>query len=98
MNNKPLDPGLASILDSIRASIGGEGADTAETSTPAPSSSTSAMAKETTPAAAPTTPVRSVEDFLADLARPHVKAWVEENLPEIVQKLAAEEVRRLTGG
>ena len=39
-----------------------------------------------------------VNRFLADLVRPQVDAWLKANLPEIVQKLAAEEIARLTRG
>jgi hypothetical protein len=87
----PLDPGLKAILESIRQTVGSSG--------PAPGS-----AEETAPAAppsarAPDTPPdgRTVEEFFADLIRPQVAAWLDANLPEIVQKLAAEEIRRLTG-
>lgn len=90
MHKKNLDPGLAAILASIRASVDGEAPGNGEVDMP--------EVAETSPAPPPpTAPVRSVEDFLADLARPHVKAWVDANLPEIIQKLAAEEVRRLVG-
>ena len=40
---------------------------------------------------------RSVEDFLAELIRPQVEAWLSAHLPELVQKMAAEEIARLTG-
>lgn len=96
MNQKSLDPGLASILDSIRASMSGDPAENAAPAAPAAPGAEAARPASTPPAPVP--PVRSVEDFLADLARPHVKAWVDANLPEIVQKLAEEEVKRLTGG
>lgn len=93
-NRKPLDPGLASILDSIRESVGGETAPVAATEEEIP-----ATPAEPLRAAAPAPPAdsRSVEQFLADLVRPQVQAWLDAHLAEIVQRQVAEEVRRLTG-
>lgn len=60
--------------------------------------------KETTPAPTSVTAPQqaagsgqTVEAFFADLIRPQVEAWLEANLPEIVQKLAADEIARLIG-
>jgi hypothetical protein len=85
----PLDPGLKAILESIRQTVG--------TDAPPPSAPEAAPeAKANAPE--PRTPdTRTVEDFFADLIRPQVAAWLDANLPEIVQKLASEEIRRLTG-
>lgn len=91
MTRKALDPALASILDSIRATVGGEASPTAE---PQPDEEQAAASAR--PAGRPAAPARTVEDFLADLVRPQVDAWLQANLPEIVQKLAAEEIARLT--
>ncbi len=114
MTRKTLDPNLASILDSIRATVGGE---------PAPVSAEPAVAEpeEAEPApdpgakpakavrkAAPAPPAhaqalpnaagsRTVEEFLAELIRPQVDAWLKANLPELIQKMAADEIARLTG-
>lgn len=89
---RKLDPNLASILDSIRATVGGEQA-------PAPAA---AETERPIPAAAPPRPLpapqHTVEEFLAELIRPQVAAWLDQHLPEIVQKLAQEEIERLTGG
>ncbi|MFA7441104.1 MAG: DUF2497 domain-containing protein [Sphingomonadaceae bacterium] len=94
MNTKPLDPSLAAILASIRETVASESMPEPEVELPVhdapPSHAHPARS------AVPAVPARTVEDFLADLLRPHVKAWVDANLAEIVQKLAAEEVRRLT--
>jgi cell pole-organizing protein PopZ len=40
---------------------------------------------------------RTVEEFLAELIRPQVDAWLKANLPELIQKMAADEIARLTG-
>ncbi|MCS6986611.1 MAG: DUF2497 domain-containing protein [Sphingomonadaceae bacterium] len=90
----PLDPRLKSILESIRQTVAGEAPAGAPEQAPA---------AEAAPAPRPLRPnvppgERTVEEFLADLIRPQVEAWLEAHLPEIVQRLAAEEIRRLTGG
>ncbi len=103
MTRKTLDPNLASILDSIRATVGG---DTPPNPTPEsdpepegdarPARAARAKAPSAAPAPVPP-PHRTVEEFLAELIRPQVDSWLKAHLPEIVQKMAAEEIRRLTG-
>jgi hypothetical protein len=88
----PLDPGLRAILDSIRQTVGGEA--------PPPKVDEDGPVVAPPPARTPETRTpdsRTVEEFFADLIRPQVQAWLDANLAEIVQKLAAEEIRRLTG-
>ncbi len=105
MTRKTLDPNLASILDSIRATVGGEAPEAPETTTadfeeePAdePASGGKAAPKAKKSAAAVPPAQRSVEEFLAELVRPQVDAWLKAHLPEIVQRMAAEEIARLTG-
>jgi cell pole-organizing protein PopZ len=131
MSKKPLDPNLASILDSIRATVGGEtppqsreameamldaeaeaGAEPTETvaeadggtaKVPDPSGADRPLARSAAPAAKPGArkaippATRTVEEFLAELIRPQVEAWLSAHLPEIIQKQAAEEIARLTG-
>jgi cell pole-organizing protein PopZ len=110
---KTLDPNLASILDSIRATVGGDAPPAPavdaepepeeragdEIQPDAPVAVTAAPAA--TPArgkkAAVPPPQRSVEEFLAELIRPQVQAWLDAHLPELIQKMAAEEIARLTG-
>jgi hypothetical protein len=110
---KSLDPNLASILDSIRATVGGEAPPPEVLREPEPAepddqpetaeSASAKPAKARRAAAAPTpaTPIpagqRSVEEFLAELIRPQVDAWLKAHLPELIQKMAAEEIARLTG-
>ena len=113
MTRKTLDPNLASILDSIRATVGGEptrqpaAADEPEPEEAAPEP-VAKPAKASRKAAAPATPApavpasvlsggRTVEEFLAELIRPQVDAWLKANLPELIQKMAADEIARLTG-
>lgn len=88
---KPLDPGLASILDSIRATLGSD-------EVPPPAADAPEAAAAPAPAASPAPPAapqRTVEAFLADLIRPHLKSWLDAHLPELVQKITAEEIARL---
>ncbi len=103
MTRKTLDPNLASILDSIRATVGGDAPlahrpsnDPADED-PRPEGTADAVAAA--PAAHPPAPPagRTVEEFLADLIRPQVDQWLKTHLPEIIQTMAAEEIRRLTG-
>jgi cell pole-organizing protein PopZ len=133
MTRKTLDPNLASILDSIRATVGGEGPPPAEAVAepaadptelaeaeadaapePAPKAGRGARkAAQAAPAPAAPAPAapagkggaalavpsgsRTVEEFLAELIRPQVDAWLKANLPELIQKMAADEIARLTG-
>jgi len=96
MSKKPLDPGLASILDSIRATVGGEAQTKpvleAQTAPPAGDAPVAAPARRSPPA-----PQRTVEEFLAELIRPQVDAWLAAHLPEIVQKLTAEQLEKMLG-
>lgn len=123
MTRKTLDPNLASILDSIRATVGGEPAPQPATepsepepdveelepapepaAKPAKASRKAAAAAVAAPAPAVSSASvgsmsggRTVEEFLAELIRPQVDAWLKANLPELIQKMAADEIARLTG-
>ena len=50
-------------------------------------------------AAPPAPPARgaSVEDLATELLRPMLKDWLDAHLPEIVERLVAKEVARITG-
>lgn len=126
MTRKALDPNLASILDSIRATVGGEPApkvapaielvapepepDVAAAQEPEPTKPAKGARKAAAAAAQPQPPAaasapalagspgsRTVEEFLAELIRPQLDAWLKANLPELIQKMAADEIARLTG-
>jgi cell pole-organizing protein PopZ len=117
LTRKTLDPNLASILDSIRATVGGDAPPPAAAPVPEQAevqaepdegadqsrAQKASRAKKAAVAPAPAvTPQivggsRTVEDFLAELIRPQVDAWLKANLPELIQKMAAEEIARLTG-
>ena len=111
MTRKALDPNLASILDSIRATVGGETPPapapepdpepeeiTEEPTAPAAAAKPRSTRKAAAPApAVPSSGGKTVEEFLAELIRPQVDAWLKANLPELIQKMAADEIARLTG-
>lgn len=93
-NPDPMDPKLKAILQSIRETVAGDSPPPA----PADDSETPEGQRPARPLREGVPPGdRSVEEFLADLIRPQVNAWLDAHLPEIVQRLAAEEIRRLTG-
>ncbi|MFN7400070.1 MAG: DUF2497 domain-containing protein [Sandaracinobacter sp.] len=94
MTRKTLDPNLASILDSIRATVGGEALAQPE---PGPAVKQAEPDPDDAKPVAPLpTGSRTVEEFLAELIRPQLNAWLKANLPELIQKMAAEEIARLT--
>ncbi|WP_164157362.1 DUF2497 domain-containing protein [Sandarakinorhabdus rubra] len=39
----------------------------------------------------------TLDELIRSLLASHVQAWLDANMPEIVEKLAREEIRRLTG-
>jgi hypothetical protein len=45
----------------------------------------------------PETATMTLDALIRDMLAPHIKAWLDANMPEIVEKLAREEIRRLTG-
>ncbi|WP_439816270.1 DUF2497 domain-containing protein [Zavarzinia sp. CC-PAN008] len=40
---------------------------------------------------------RTVEELVEDVVRPMLQQWLDENLPELVERLVAEEIQRLSG-
>ena len=48
---------------------------------------------EVTPSAASMT----LDELIRSMLSPHIQSWLDNNMPEIVEKLAREEIRRLTG-
>jgi cell pole-organizing protein PopZ len=49
------------------------------------------------PPALPLTPELTVDQLVRSLLEPHLKAWLEANLPEMVERLTRAEIARLTG-
>lgn len=92
MSSRPLDPGLAAILASIRETVGGaRPADPGLTDSPEAEQALPPAA----PAAAPVQTALTLEAFVRRIAEPHIKAWLDANLPEIVQREVAKAVDRL---
>lgn len=100
MSDKPsMDTGLASILASIRETVGqledgqpvarDTGLDSPAESgkhAPATKSGLGAYSTQSSP---------TIESFLAELVRPYLASWLDAHLPEIVQKLVQQEVERM---
>jgi cell pole-organizing protein PopZ len=87
---------IDAILASIRARV--TGPDEAApppppAAEPAPEPSVPLEQVAVTPAAATMT----LDELIRSLLAPQIKAWLDANMPEIVEKLAREEIRRLTG-
>ncbi len=40
---------------------------------------------------------RTLEEVVRDMLEPMLKAWLDANMPEIVEKMAQAEIKRLTG-
>jgi len=83
---------IDAILASIRARVTGPD----DEPPPPPAAPEPAVALDrvaVTPAAAAMT----LDELIRSLLAPQIKAWLDANMPEIVEKLAREEIRRLTG-
>ncbi|WP_156256634.1 DUF2497 domain-containing protein [Sandarakinorhabdus oryzae] len=91
-------PALDAILASIRARV--MEPESLEDDAPPPAAPA--------PAAAPTVPLSDVvipptsagmtlDELMRSMLAPQIQAWLNANMPEIVEKLAREEIRRLTG-
>lgn len=94
MNEPPAS--IDAILASIRARVTGPDAepDAPPPPSPEPAPATVDLAAVTVP---PATATMTLDALIRDLLAPHIKAWLDANMPEIVEKQAREEIRRLTG-
>ncbi|QMW23661.1 DUF2497 domain-containing protein [Sandaracinobacteroides saxicola] len=93
MSGKALDPKLAEILASIRATVGGEAPPTVTAEAPE-------VEVAAAPMVAPARPAgdgQTLEAFMAALAGPKIQAWLDAHLPEMVQAAVDAEVRKLMG-
>jgi hypothetical protein len=93
MNEPPAS--IDAILASIRARVTGPEPD------PDPPPPPAAPAPDIVPLASvalpPETATITLDALIRDMLAPHIKAWLDANMPEIVEKIAREEIRRLTG-
>ena len=85
---------IDAILASIRARVNGpEEAPPPPAPAPAAEPAVPLDSVAITPAAATMT----LDELLRSLLAPQIKAWLDAHMPEIVEKLAREEIKRLTG-
>lgn len=93
--NEPPAP-IDAILASIRARVTGpeDDADLAPLPEPVAQPAPVPLDHVTLP---PETATITLDALIRDMLTPHIKAWLDANMPEIVEKLAREEIRRLTG-
>ena len=61
---------------------------------PAPAPAPVSMANVTLPASSTG---MTLDELMRSMLAPQIKAWLDANMPEIVEKLAREEIKRLTG-
>lgn len=86
---------IDAILASIRARV------TGPEDEPPPPPAAEAPAEPAVPldtvAITPAAATMTLDELIRSLLAPQIKAWLDANMPEIVEKLAREEIRRLTG-
>ena len=90
-------PALDVILASIRARVMEPGNDDNEDSPSpalAPAPAPVSLANVTLPASSTG---MTLDELMRSMLAPQIKAWLDANMPEIVEKLAREEIKRLTG-
>ena len=86
---------IDAILASIRARVTGPDDGPAPPPPPEPAAEPAIPLDSVvvTPAAATMT----LDELIRSLLAPQIKAWLDAHMPEIVEKLAREEIKRLTG-
>lgn len=99
-----MPPALDAILASIRARVLESGNYDSEDEqppraalppSPAPDPlAPSSLANVTTPSIST---AMTLDELMRSMLTPQIKAWLDANMPEIVEKLAREEIKRLTG-
>jgi hypothetical protein len=86
---------LDAILASIRARVmSPDDGDTTELEPPVAPAPTVPLADVQMTASSAS---MTLDELIRSLLAPHIQAWLDANMPEIVEKLAREEIRRLTG-
>lgn len=94
MSDTPTD--LDAILESIRARVVGEVAG-AVPAAPTPETPLPRRAEKLLPTPLTNAPGVTVEALLTGLLEPMLRQWLDAHLPEICERVAQQEVRRLTG-
>lgn len=95
-----LPPNIDAILSSIRSRMNDDGAPPVEPPAPpiilvapdVPLESLSAVE-----IAGPSSQTLTLEGLMRTMLEPMLKAWLDANMPEIVEKMAQSEIKRLTG-
>ncbi len=84
------DPPIDIILEQIRARMAGE---------PEPDvvNAPAVKAPQPAPVAPPPAGAITLEALVRSLLEPQLQRWLDANLPEMVERLAQAEIRRLTG-
>ncbi|OYU16168.1 MAG: hypothetical protein CFE37_02140 [Alphaproteobacteria bacterium PA4] len=83
------DPPIDAILESIRARMAGDAPAAVPESPPPPP-------PVATPAPLPGGDT-TLEALVRSILEPQLQAWLDTNLPEMVERIAQAEIRRLTG-
>jgi hypothetical protein len=82
------DPPIDAILESIRARMAGDApAALPETAPPLPPVAAAPLPRGDT----------TLEALVRSILEPQLQAWLDANLPEMVERIAQAEIRRLTG-
>lgn len=92
MNEPPAS--VDAILASIRARLTNPEPETPAPIAAAPEPAVVPLAAVTIPSE---TATMTLDTLIRQLLEPQLKAWLDANMPEIVERLAREEIRRLTG-
>lgn len=91
-------PALDAILASIRARVMEQNAPDDGETTPAPSAPPPAPAVPLSDVViSPSSAGMTLDELMRSMLAPQIQAWLNANMPEIVEKLAREEIKRLTG-
>ncbi len=91
-------PALDAILASIRARVMEQNAPDDAEATPAPAAPPPAPAVPLSDVViSPGSAGMTLDELMRSMLAPQIQAWLNANMPEIVEKLAREEIKRLTG-
>lgn len=91
-----LPPTIDAILDSIRARVTGEAEPQAEKQPAKAPKAVKAEAAEPD-AGSMVVPAMTLEALMRQMLEPMLKQWLDERLPEIVERATQAEIKRLSG-
>ena len=94
--NEP--PALDAILASIRARVMDPGNADQEPATPAAAPAPAVQQVSLNNVMIPASSAgMTLDELMRSMLAPQIQAWLNANMPEIVEKLARDEIKRLTG-